>query len=88
MKVILASVSLTLLVLLWPGQAEEPPTPGLPESAAAIASMGWQDMQQLAATLLMDELTTVQRDGGEALLRARVAELGDEQRRVLREALA
>jgi hypothetical protein len=71
-----------------PGQAEEPPTPRLPESAAAVASMGWQDMQQLAATLLMDELTTVQREGGEALLRERVAGLGDEQRRLLREALA
>ena len=49
--------------------------------------MGWQDMQQLAATLLMDQLTTVQREGGEALLRVRVAGLGDEQRRLLREAL-
>jgi hypothetical protein len=49
--------------------------------------MGWQELQRLAATLFIDELTAVQRDGGETLLRARVAELGDEQRRVLREAL-
>src|SRR5580765_8215783 len=71
-----------------PGQAEEPPPPRLPESAAAIASMGWQEMQQFAATLFLDDLVVVQRDGGGALLRERVAELGDEQRRLLREALA
>jgi hypothetical protein len=71
-----------------PAQAQEPATPRLPESAAAIASMSWQDMQYFAAALLVDELATVQRDGGEAFLRERVAELGDEQRRLLREALA
>ena len=70
-----------------PGQAQEPSTPRLPESAAAIASMSWQDMQQFAATLFLDDLVAVQRDGGEALLRERVAALGDEQRRLLREAL-
>jgi hypothetical protein len=70
-----------------PGQAEEQPAPRLPESAAAIASMGWEDMQRFAATLFVDEFVAVQRDGSEALLRERVAALGDEQRRVLREAL-
>jgi len=69
-------------------QAEETPAVRMPESAAAIASMSWRDMQQLAATLFIDELVTVQRDGGETLLRERVAGLGDEKRRVLREALA
>jgi hypothetical protein len=70
-----------------PSQAEEQPAPRLPESAAAIASMGWEDMQRFAATLFVDEFVAVQRDGSEALLRERVAALGDEQRRVLREAL-
>lgn len=49
--------------------------------------MSWEDMQQFAATLLFDELLTVQRDGGEALLRNRVAALSDGERRVLRHAL-
>jgi hypothetical protein len=71
-----------------PAQAEEPTTPKLPESAAAIASMSWQDMQYFAAALLVDELATVQRDGGETLLRDRVAALDADQRRVLRQALA
>jgi hypothetical protein len=71
-----------------PGQAEEPTTPRLPESAAAIHSMAWDDLQGLAATLLVDELVAVQRDGGQALLRDRVAELGETERRALREALA
>jgi hypothetical protein len=70
-----------------PAQAEEPTTPRLPENPAAVASMSWLDMQYLAATLLVDELLTVQRDGGEALLRQRVAALSDGERRVLREAL-
>jgi hypothetical protein len=70
-----------------PGQAQEPPAPRLPESAAAIASMSWQDMQRFAATLFLDDLVAVQREGSEALLRARVAELRDEQRHLLREAL-
>jgi hypothetical protein len=57
------------------------------DAANLAAPLSWRDLQQLAATLLVDELTTVQHDGGEALLPERVAELGDEQRRVLREAL-
>jgi hypothetical protein len=69
-------------------RAEEPATPRLPETAAGIESMSWQDMQYFAATLLVDELMAVQRDGGEALLRDRVAELDDQQRRVLCRALA
>jgi hypothetical protein len=49
--------------------------------------MSWEDIH-LAATLLVDELLTVQRDGGEALLPGRVtAALSERERRVLREAL-
>jgi hypothetical protein len=71
-----------------PGQAEEPTTPRLPATVNGIRSMSWEDMQYFAATLLVDELMTLQRDGGEQLLRRRVAELGGSERRVLRKALA
>jgi hypothetical protein len=70
-----------------PGQAEEPTNPSLPESVGGIEAMSWQDMQYFAATLLVDELVAVQRDGGEAVLRDRVAGLSDRDRRVLRDAL-
>jgi hypothetical protein len=71
-----------------PGQAEEPSAPRLPETVGGIRAMSWEDMEYFAATFLVDELMTVQRDGGEQLLRRRVAELRDSERRVLREALA
>jgi hypothetical protein len=32
--------------------------------------MGWEEMQQLATLLFVDEIAAVQRDGGEALLRS------------------
>jgi hypothetical protein len=70
-----------------PAQAEEPTQPILPESVAGIESMSWEDMQYFAATLLMDELLTVRRDGGAALLRDRVAALSEGERRILCEAL-
>jgi hypothetical protein len=44
-------------------------------------------MQALAATLLVDRLDAIRRQGGEQLLRDRLAELSDDERRVLREAL-
>ena len=70
-----------------PAQAEEPTKPSLPESVVGMECMSWQDMRYFASTLLVDELLTVRRDGGEALLRQRVAALSDGERRVLREAL-
>jgi hypothetical protein len=70
-----------------PAQAEERPAPTLPEDPALIEAMSWQDMQYLAATLLVDELVSLKRDGGEALLRGRIAALSESERRVLREAL-
>jgi hypothetical protein len=45
-------------------------------------------MRYFAATLLVDELVTLERRGGLALLRGRVATLSDADRCVLREALA
>jgi hypothetical protein len=70
-----------------PAQAEEPTTASVPESVVGMQAMSWQDMQYVAATLLVDELLTVQRDGGEAVVRQRVAALSDAARRVLRAAL-
>ena len=70
-----------------PAQAEEKPAPTLPEDPALIEAMSWQDMQYFATTLLVDELLTVHRDGGKALLRQRVAALRDGERRILGEAL-
>jgi len=71
-----------------PGQAKEPTAPRLPEGVAGIESMSWEDMRYVAATLLVDELVTLERDGGRAVLRRRVARLSNADRRVLREALA
>jgi hypothetical protein len=70
-----------------PAQAEEPAKPTLPDSVAGIEAITWQDMQYFAATLLLDELLTVQRDGGQALLRERLVALSDGERCVLRDAL-
>jgi hypothetical protein len=45
-------------------------------------------MQHLFAALYVDEIAAVERNGGEVLVRDKLAGLSDEQRRVLREALA
>ena len=69
-------------------QAEEKPSPRLPESAAAVEKMSWQEMQGLAAMLMFDDLVAVQRRGAETVLRERVTALHESERRMLREALA
>jgi hypothetical protein len=69
-------------------QAEEARTPQLPESLEAIETMSWQELQQLAGILLLDTFDDVHRRGGEVVLRERVAAIGKEQRRFLREVLA
>jgi hypothetical protein len=50
--------------------------------------MSWQEMQQLAAVLVLDTLVAAHRDGADALLRDRVAALDDNIRHALRDALA
>jgi hypothetical protein len=69
-------------------QAEEAPVPRLPESIEAVRKMSWRELQQLAATFYLETFVAAQRYGTEALLRDRVAVLGSDMRRVLREALA
>jgi hypothetical protein len=71
-----------------PAQAEDSTAPDLPKTVSAIRTMSWADMEYFAAALLTDELTSVQRDGGEQVLRDRVGALGDDQRQILRDALA
>jgi hypothetical protein len=68
-------------------QAEEAPTPTLRAKAAAVKAMGWDEMQALFASLYVDEVAAAQRDGGESLVRSKLAALSEDSRRVLREAL-
>jgi hypothetical protein len=70
-----------------PPQAEETPAPRLPTSAAAVTQMGLDELQILGATLFAEQIVSVAA-GGDGLLRQRLASLGPDERRILREALA
>jgi len=70
-----------------PASAEEVRAPRMPASVAAVKAMGWEEMQYLFASLFVDEVAALQRAGGDALVRERVAALSEGERRVLREAL-
>ncbi len=70
-----------------PPQAEEAASPRLPRTAEAVEKLGWNDLQMIFATQFASEIAAVTEDGGDALLRERVAALDDGQRRLLREAL-
>jgi hypothetical protein len=70
-----------------PAAAEDVPSPQLPTDVAAVREMSWDDIQALFAAIYVDELAAAQRDGNEAVLRAKVASLSEGERRVLREAL-
>jgi hypothetical protein len=69
-------------------EAEEVPAPRMPTSVAAVEAMGWKELQQLMAAIYVDEIAAMQRDGGAALVREKIAALSAGERRVLREALA
>jgi hypothetical protein len=69
-------------------EAQDAPTAELPTSVTDLTKLSWVDRQRFAATFCLDELEAVHRDGGEALLRERVARLSEGERRVLRSALA
>jgi hypothetical protein len=68
-------------------EAEESRVPRLPDNAAAVERMSWRDLQRLADVLCVDEITAVADDGGGELVRARVAALSEDGRRLLRGAL-
>jgi hypothetical protein len=53
-----------------------------------VKELGWEEMQYLFAATFVDEITAMQREGGEAMLRERVEALSRDERRALREALA
>jgi hypothetical protein len=67
--------------------APEIATPAMPRTAEAVARMDWEQLSGLAASIYADEIATVQRDGGAALVREKVARLSSGERRVLRDAL-
>jgi hypothetical protein len=71
-----------------PAAAEEAPTPRLPTSVEAVQNMSWEEMQYVFASLYGDELVAVQRSGGKAAVREKLAALSESERRILREALA
>jgi hypothetical protein len=68
-------------------QADETPSARLPTTVNAVKEMGWDEMQAVFAALYVDEMATVQHDGGESLVREKLAELSEDARRVLRDAL-
>jgi hypothetical protein len=68
-------------------QAEEAPAPRLPATVAAVEEMGWEEMKALFAALHVEEIAAVQRHGGKALVREKLAELSGDERHILREAL-
>ena len=58
-------------------QSEEAPTPRLPDSPAAVERLSWSDQQRLADVFLAEQITAVRADGGETLIRERVASLSE-----------
>jgi len=71
-----------------PATAEESHPVRLPSTTAAVKDMNWDDLQALFAATYVDEIAAVQRGGGKAALRDKLALLSESERRVLREALA
>jgi hypothetical protein len=69
-------------------EAEQSQAPQMPTSVAAVQKMSWEEMQAVFAVVYVDELADVQRRGGEALLRERIAKLSEGERSILCDALA
>jgi hypothetical protein len=70
-----------------PGQAEAQSAPSLPRTVEQVRSMSWVEMQLVFASQFADEIAAVAAEG-DRLLRQRLATLGPDERRLLREALA
>jgi hypothetical protein len=68
-------------------QAEEPINSRMPQSIEAVQKLSWEQMQQVFAATFVDELAALDRDGGGALVREKIAALSEGERRVLWEAL-
>jgi hypothetical protein len=71
-----------------PGQAEAPPAPALPATVEQVRKLSWDQMTLVFATQFADEIGAVMQGDGDAILRDRLAALGSDERRRLRETLA
>jgi hypothetical protein len=71
-----------------PAQAEAQPAPTLSRTAEQVQRLSWDEMTMIFATQFAGEIAAVIKGDGEVLLRERLAALGPDERRVLREALA
>jgi hypothetical protein len=79
-------------VLLSQGLGRAPAAPeittaAMPRSAEAVARMDWEQLSGLAASIYVEEIAAVQRDGGAALVAEKIRALSDGERAVLRRAL-
>jgi hypothetical protein len=70
-----------------PGQAEAQTTPALPRTAEQVRQLSWDQLTLVFGSQFASEIASVANGGGEGLLRERLASLGPDERRVLREAL-
>ena len=70
-----------------PTTGDDPRPLSMPANTVAVKDMPWDDMQALFAATYIDELAAAQRDGGQALVRRKVAALTDAERRSIRDAL-
>lgn len=70
-----------------PAAAEDVRPASIPTTVTAVREMSWEDIQALFAATYVDEIATAQREGGDALVRDKVAALTDVQRNALRDAL-
>ena len=70
-----------------PGQAEAQPAPSLPRTVEEVRSLSWHQMTLIFASQFAGEISSVMNGVGD-LLRQRLASLGPDERRILREALA
>jgi hypothetical protein len=71
-----------------PGQAEAQRVPALPASAEQVRKLSWDQMTLVFATQFAGEIAAVMHGDGDAVLRERLAALGPDERRRLREALS
>lgn len=83
-----AAIELLLREGLGRPATAEVHSPRMPSSVTAVKEMSWDELQALFAAIYVDEIAAAQRDGSDALVRAKVAALSEGERRVLREALS
>jgi hypothetical protein len=71
-----------------PGQAEAQTAPALLRTAEDVRQLSWDQMTVVFATQFANEIAAMMRGDGDVVLRARLAVLGPDERRRLREALS